>query len=301
MMFGSKPGVESELEGLKAEVSKLSGAVAQMQRLLAPMGIPYPDGSMLVQSLHGIKYLIDPQDLVIAPELMVQRQWEPDLTQLVAAAVGRDTTFVDVGASFGYFTCLAASTIGNAGQGKVIAIEPNPAMLDLLRKNILINWSICPVTVHGLAVSDHVGLAEFSIPVGRAANAMLAIGGRGSAGQASDDRITVRLKRLDDIVPDGTRVDLMKIDVEGQERAVLAGAARVIAQSPDVRIIMEWSLGQLNAAGSSVDDMVAEFDSRGLVPCRIPADRILAHAEQNVLTRDALAATTYDNIILVRR
>jgi FkbM family methyltransferase len=301
-MFSVSNSMKREIEALRAEVAALTGAVKSVQALVGPMGIPYPDGSMLVQSVDGIKYLIDPNDLVIGPQLMVYRQWEPEISHIIRSALTRDTVFVDVGASFGYFTCFAAAMIGVHGKGQVIAIEPNPAMLTLLRKNRQINWSICPVTIHGCAVGDKIGLADFLVPADRAANATLASPGTLAApGGSSSEKISVKLKRLDDVVPAGTSVDLMKIDVEGHECAVLAGGARTVSESPNLRILMEWSLGQMQAAGYSVDAIAAQFDALGLVPCAMPPDLILANAGGKVLSRDDLAALAYDNIVLIKR
>lgn len=301
-MIGSKREIRDEVAALRQEIAHLTAEVRILQGLTGPMGIPLPDGSMLVQTTFGTKYCIDPMDMVIAPNLMVYRQWEPELSRLMRDAATKDTVFIDIGAAFGYFTCIMGSAIGQQGAGKVISVEPNPAMLKLLRRNCTINWSMSPIDVHGCAVANALGVAEFSVPANRAANAALVSpASRDSPGNAGNETIEVQLKRLDDIVPPGQAVDIVKIDVEGHEWAALAGAERTISESPGLSIVMEWSLGQMQMAGYSVEAMVSLFERLRLDACAVPADLVLAHAGARRLSAAELAETAYDNIVLVRR
>ena len=61
---------------------------------------------------------------------------------------------------------------------------------------------------------------------------------------------------------------------------------------------MEWSAHQLREAGTSPDEMLAEFEHAGLVAKSIPASGLLADAQ--ALSPDVLRSTGYDNIILMK-
>jgi FkbM family methyltransferase len=292
--------IEAKLTAIEHRLAHLERAVGDVRGLVGPFGVPFPDGSMLVQTLHGIKYFIDPTDDIMAPQLVVYRQWEADLTQFMLASVGPDTVFMDVGANFGYFTCLTAARIGSAGKGSVVAVEPNPKMLALLRRNVSINWSMAPVEVHACAVADRDGYLEFNVPDGRAANAGLV--GRAQTVQQGDHRIIVPTKTLAGIAGQ-RRIDLMKIDVEGFEALVLGQLGPVLEHSPHLAVIMEWSLAQMNAAGFSADDLIALLDRFGLEAHRVPAQRdVPAEVLRSLrLPTDALRQLLYDNLMLVRR
>ncbi len=274
-----------KIDAIKTELS-------EVRSLIGPFGVPLPDGRMLVQTLYGIKYLIDPNDLVMAPQLIVYRQWEPDLSRYFSYNAHKDTVFVDVGANFGYFTCLVGSKIGVNGLGKVYAFEPNPKLYSLLENNKFINWSMCPIEAYKIAVGAAEQLVQLHIPLNRAANATLS-----ASTFANTNQIDVMMRRLDDVIPHNQTVDLMKIDVEGHEYGVLKGAANVIARSPNLRIVIEWSLEQMVDAGCSAEQMLDLFAEQQLVAFELPSD-----GQKLVKKFDSaeLSSTPYGNIVLAK-
>src|SRR5579863_3318673 len=286
---------------LQSDIRAIAATVADIRSLVGPFGALLPDGNMLVQTLFGNKYIIDPLDLIIAPNLIVYRQWEAELSAFFNMALTPDTVFVDVGANFGYFTCLAGSRIGLSGTGRVFAIEPNPKCAELLRKNVLINWSMCPVEVFQNAVAERECTLELIVPKNRAANAHLGPSGDRPL-EPYQDIFEVSVRPLDSIIPEGKVVDLMKIDVEGHEFAALSGARAVISRSPDIRIVMEWSPGQMKNAGYTavrVYELLREHDLRAY---RLPSGGSFdgAGASEKISVSD-LSAMSYDNILLTRR
>ena len=56
----------------------------------------------------------------------------------------------------------------------------------------------------------------------------------------------VEVVSLDDyFLPGGQRIDLLKIDVEGAEPHVIQGMADLLRAQPDMRLLIEWSLGRI--------------------------------------------------------
>ncbi len=229
---------------LERKLDRANRQLEWIRELVGPFAATFPDGSMLCQTLYGTKYFIDPDDRIMAPQLVVYRQWERPLSQWFVKVCTPDTVCIDVGANIGYFTCLAASRIGTGGRGRVIAFEPNPKLADLLRRNLQINWSMAPVTFHQCAVADAPGSVQLHVPEGAAANGTLSRRPNTEPG----DSLTVDAVRLDDVIARDLVVDVLKIDVEGHEYGVLRGARDVIARSPDIRIVMEWSPLQMRQA-----------------------------------------------------
>lgn len=257
-----------------------------------------PDGTLLVQTIYGIKYLLDPLDLIIAPNLIIYRQWEADLSVLLSGACTPETVFVDVGANFGYFTCLLGSRIGRSGSGQVFCVEPNPAMAGLLHKNISINWSMAPIQVFECAAAEVEGTVDFLIPKNRASNA--ALGNGRDILPTGTDAIKVRSAPLDQMIPVNIKVDLMKIDVEGFEYLALEGARRIILESPNIKIVLEWSKPQFESAGYSAEQLIEQFERLELKPFSIPQDFKFESLAAGPLSAEALLAESYANIVLAR-
>lgn len=286
--------LEQRLDNLDSQLRELTRLAQETRSLVGPFGVALPDGTVLVQTIWGHKLVVDALDTIMTPNLIVYRQWEADLSSLFAGYVTPDTVFVDVGANIGYFTCLVGSRIGPYGSGRVIAVEPNPRCVALLKRNLAINWSLCPVDIEAVGASDRTGAASLAIPENRSANAHL--------GAAVGDRnaITVPIQRLDQLLENVSRVDLLKIDVEGHERSVLLGARNIIQRSPKIRIIMEWSIEQMMAAETTADAMLDVFAGMKLAACKLPASLREFKLEDLAYSREELKATPYCNILLVR-
>lgn len=126
---------------------------------------------------------------------------------------------VDVGANFGAYTSLFSSLAGP--QGRVLAFEPAPAtyaMLDeLVRSAPLRNVRPYPMAVG--RERGRAGLTDLGEP-GNSGLASLRPGG--GPGEDLVEVDVVSLSDIDELV--GSEIDMVKVDVEGFEEEVLAGA-----------------------------------------------------------------------------
>ena len=291
--------IVAKLDKISAVIENINSASRETRNLVGPFGIPFPDGSVLVQTIYGIKYFIDAQDMVMTPQLIIYRQWEKDLSQFFLAALHQDCVFVDVGANVGYFTCLLGAYIGRSGKGQVFAFEPNPSVFSLLERNVQINWSMAPVKTFQAAVGNSDGMVELTVPRYGAANATLAK----ISGNAEVTRIDVKQCRLDSIIPAETKVDLMKIDVEGFELFVLEGIAEIIKRSPYIKIVIEWSIPQMITAKVDPQSIIEFCHKMDMgfysVPNTYSRDNSFDWS-QFKLTPEALLSRGYDNVILIK-
>ena len=149
---------------------------------------------------------------------------------------------VDAGAHVGYMTSLMAVVVRPGG--RVIAFEPHPTVFAMLSRNVA-RWTteVASIDVREEALSDRNGYARLSIPpefptnMGTASlQTMPESNHAGVVGQ-------VQTVRLDDVLEDH-RLGLLKVDVEGHEAKVLAGAERALDEHR-VRDIVFEELTQL--------------------------------------------------------
>jgi FkbM family methyltransferase len=122
---------------------------------------------------------------------------------------------IDVGANLGEWSVPLARAVGRAGG--VLCIEPNPVAAAALAATLRIN-NLAQTEVLPFALAAEDGQGRLLIEPGDSGLSRLS---------SSPAAIPVPLRRLDSIVAERelTRLDLLKIDVEGYERHVLAGAA----------------------------------------------------------------------------
>ena len=162
---------------------------------------------------------------------------EPLEIQLVMPEIKRADVVVDVGANSGMWSCLGAQ------MGKpVIAIEPVPANLMVLFRNILANGFSEKVEVFPLAVSKSVGVLPM---YGRGQGASLV---RGWGKQSEHECFSVPVNTLDRLVGDrfADQSLFLKIDVEGAELAVLQGAEKVLERATTVMLEVSLSRNHVN-------------------------------------------------------
>lgn len=135
--------------------------------------------------------------------------YEPGLANFIKAALRPPDVFWDVGAHFGYYTLLASRA---ASSGHCYAFEPSPGNLWYLRHHL--QWNgIANAVVQPIAVAGEDGERQFGST------------GTGS-GRLEGGNQTVHTRSIDSLVQSGAckAPTFLKIDVEGAEAEVLAGA-----------------------------------------------------------------------------
>jgi FkbM family methyltransferase len=292
--------IERRLAAVEAQARVVEQYAYETRRLVGPWAATLGDGKLLVHTLNSMLLIVDSTDLIITPQLVCYRQWEPDLTELFWNSCRPDTVFVDVGANIGYFTILAGLRIHAGGTGRVIAVEPNLECCALIERNLVINWSMCEIALHKCAVGAEKGAVWLTHPTDRTANARIST----ASDEAGKTGFRAPLERLDALVPEGLAVDIMKIDVEGHEIWVFKGAERVVAQSPRLRIVMEWSPKQMKEAGVPAAAMADCLASLGLVARRLPVSKSLDNLSQEnspLIPFDELSQMAYGNILVTKR
>lgn len=147
---------------------------------------------------------------------------EPELAVL-DQLLRPDDVLIDVGANSGVYTLRGARVVGP--KGVVVALEPNPEMLAILISNIRRN-GYTNVRVRGLGASDSCGEFPFYENHGKPNSFSLV--------QRDDcpDMFSILTVDLDSLIAWEAldRIDMIKIDAEGVEDRVLAGAGRTIRE-----------------------------------------------------------------------
>ncbi len=171
--------------------------------------------------------------------------------------VGVGDIFFDVGANIGVYTVLASKLVG--GSGQVHSFEPLAEVNKLLRANVEKN-DCNNVFVNLTAVGDKEGTTKIFV---NEQNALSSLGDtrRGKFLKSQD----VEIVTLDSYARSAnvTKIDFLKIDVEGFEGHVLRGAENLLQRSSDVLILCELAKKNFEPLGFSVDETLSWMRSRG--------------------------------------
>ncbi len=208
------------VDRMPAPIAELVGRSERLKSLLRPLvnrSVPRAETVITVRAGvgRGLRLLVDPQ--------REKYYWtgghEPHLQRAIAERLAPGGTFWDVGAHIGFFTLQAARCVGAAGH--VIAFEPIPDNQRRLSCNLALNGAQ-NVDIVGEALADEAG--EMPIYPRSGSSLMWTL----DAERSSTDGQMVRVGTLDGhrALP---RPDLVKIDAEGFESAVLRGAPELIA------------------------------------------------------------------------
>jgi FkbM family methyltransferase len=180
------------------------------------------------------------------------RWYDRDSIAFCRRLLRRGMVVVDVGAHMGYYTRLCAELVGREGQ--VLALEPHPENLAVLRRN---TWGhrYQNVQISGAAAGEIDREAQLHWSAGSTNHSLVS----GFTPCVHQSGVTVR--SLDALLADFgfTRVDFVKIDVEGAEPRVLSGLETTIALNPQLTILIECNAKALTAAGGSPEKLLAQL------------------------------------------
>lgn len=170
--------------------------------------------------------------------------------RLVPRLCPRDRAFLDVGANLGIYSWVAARVAR-----RVIAVEPNPEVAAALARAFGDR-----IDVVAAALSDHAGTVTLRVPLHDGApltsRGTLDATGHGAAHVAID----VPCRRVDDL--DLPPLGMIKIDVEGHEEAVLAGAFATLARDRPA-ILVEIEERHAPGATTAVPALLADLGYDG--------------------------------------
>jgi len=154
--------------------------------------------------------------------------YERETSNTLRFFFSRVRTFIDVGANYGLYSLLGA--LWNP-ELAVVAFEPLPSIYAGLKKNIVLNKLEGRVTCVNAALADRSGQAMLHLPKSESTDAEATGTLASDSWQVRQDAPNVEIEAVafDDYeAQHQMKVELIKIDVEDFEAAVLSGMRRVI-------------------------------------------------------------------------
>jgi FkbM family methyltransferase len=222
------------------------------------------DDTILTQTVFGHLFHLDARDTSLMPSLVARGYWEPSVTRALLRLLRPGQRVVEVGANVGWYSLLFASRVMPGGS--VTAFEANPRAVSLLRRNLAANGFAAAVRVVPRAVSD--GRARVTLHRLQRQQGSSSIYAFTPAELAFwDDEaspLEVDATSLDAFFgSDGPPPDLVKIDAEGAEPAILAGMQGLLERAPRVQLVLEFLPPVLARAGHDARAFATSLERLG--------------------------------------
>jgi FkbM family methyltransferase len=191
--------------------------------------------------------------------LAEQQDWFEDELRFIRRMLQPGSVCIDVGAGLGVYSLSMARRVGSTG--RVIAFEPFSSNANLLAQSIFVNqmpW----IQLDRRAVTDRSGTVEL-LPSSFSESTCVHHADR----DGPRHTIPVKATKLDDFVSESSmsRIDVIKIDAEGEEAAIIRGAGELLRRQSPV-ILYEIRAHTIQDLG--IAESLAEFgyESYRLVP-----------------------------------
>jgi len=191
------------------------------------------------------------------------------------------TTIIDIGAHIGRHAIPLAKKIGPAGL--LYAFEPIPLIRNRLNENIYAS-GLNNVVVLPFALSTKREVADFTYVPNLPEESGLKERRIYNDIPSEFQKIKVGVFQLDDLIPLGSKVSFLKIDVEGGELDVFLGASNLLETS---RPIVAFECGAASFLGyhEAPDRIFDIFDALGY--------QIFAITGERILTKEIFSKATY--------
>lgn len=217
-----------------------------------------PDRLLDARLWCGCRVRVDLHD-GIQSSLYYRGLHEPKTTAILRRELRPGDCFVDVGSNVGYYAMTAACLVGPTG--KVHAVEPSSRLGVRLAADIERNGLSARVMLHRCALADFDGQAYLQ----RGSHDLTPDGDRFISIVTSDaDAEQVPVTTLDDLLVDASRVDVLKVDVEGSEMAVLRGGVEVLRRCRPRLVLVEVQAATMaRTSATTPEDLFALLEQYG--------------------------------------
>ena len=194
-----------------------------------------PTEGYIIKDVHGSKMYLNIGDSGISRDLILAGTREPTHTKLMQDVLKKGYVVMDIGANIGYYALMEAKAVGKTGI--VYAIEPVPANMSLLKRNISLNnyknIETFETAIGGENKKDYICITTKSNWCAMADNK------NKEKNMKFKYRIPVKVLKLDTFIKDKRFPDIIRMDVEGYETEIIKGMEGILQCRKPLKIFIE--------------------------------------------------------------
>lgn len=184
-------------------------------------------------------------------------EFEKNELDAFQSLVNQGSIIIDAGANIGLYSIIGSKLVGDSG--RIYSFEPSKTTFNLFKNNILLN-QVTNITAINKGLGDKMGetlILNHNNETGDAENYISnsTLNNLESVNDGSAEVIVI--DSLDNFQYENSisKVDFLKVDVEGYEYYVLKGAENLLRENPDIIILFECADHLAKRAGSSQNEV----------------------------------------------
>lgn len=218
--------------------------------------VPLPDGTVLCRVLGRYKMYVDATDVTLAPHLMMDGLWQYWITAFLCRNLDRGEVCYDLEAGYGYYALLMSELVGP--DGSVVALEYNPWLFQLLKRNLAINGRDGIVVTHRICVASKASAAR-ELPA-QLTGTVAGMPASTHFRRVQNTSCIAPTMTLDGLEPGSA--DLVLVSEMALEQGALQGMKGLMDRSPSLRIIVNFSVERCPDPHATLEDLAARFPLR---------------------------------------
>jgi FkbM family methyltransferase len=289
--------IGTDLAGMRAEITAMtqagekvaelaSAAASGANELLQSRAVPI-GAEVLTRTPFGWLLVPAEDTRLVAAMIETGGSLEPGTASVLGAILEPGDLAVDIGGHVGTLALAMARAVGPTG--RVLVLEPTPRNADLLRRTAIMTSMEHVIQVEQAAAGAAEGRSTLFFGVTTGHNSLIPIG-------ETPDSVEVDVKPLDALLPPDALPVLIKIDAEGAELEIWRGMSRLIADAPDLAVVVEFGPSHLARQGISIGEWLSTVTDPGFTAWEIEEETGLIRP----LRRDGLGEIFSVNLLLLR-
>ena len=191
-------------------------------------------------------------------------QKDADELMVLKNEIKQGDILLDIGSNIGFYAVILSKQVGNTG--KVHCFEPDKTNFEHLKKSVC---NLKNVILNNVAVTDNNGQIEMFI------SHRLNVDHRTYKPEKYDLSYFVNAITIDQYLGTSSKVDFIKIDIQGAELSALKGMVNTLNRNDSIKILIEiWPHG-LCSAGTSVKEIFSLMFNLGFKAFKFEKNKVL--------------------------
>ncbi|MDD2723475.1 MAG: FkbM family methyltransferase [Methylovulum sp.] len=242
---------------VSVDIERINELAFYINMIKNGMSVYLGDNLAITRLFTGQKMYVDTRDVSLAPHILLEGEWEPQITSIFRKYVEEVSTVFDIGANFGFFSLMAGTS---NHKGSIHIFEANPDLIHIIIKNVSVNGLTNRSKVNHFAVTNK---SNEKVTI----NIFKDLWGSATLHDVNDKSLIDNSYEVESITIDDyckkqliQNIDIIKLDIEGFEDKAYEGMREIIAASDNLKMFIEFTFYAYAEPEKFLEKIFEDFD-----------------------------------------